>query len=62
MGFPYDTGDWSPIFADGASGVMFMGWGGAAPGLYTSIAVVICIAVLWIGNSSEQKQYDKAEK
>ena len=23
MGFPYDTGDWSGIFAEGASGVMF---------------------------------------
>ena len=26
MGFPYDTGDWSEIFAEGASGVMFTGW------------------------------------
>ena len=37
MGFPYDTGDWSGIFAEGASGVMFTGWGGSAPGWYLSL-------------------------
>ncbi len=62
MGFPYETGDWTATFAEGASGVMFTGWGGTAPGLYTAIAIVICVAVLVLGNSSEQKQYDKAEK
>jgi len=61
MGFPYETSDWSAIFAEGenVSGVMFMGWGGSAPGWYTLIAIVICALVLVIGNISEQKQYDK---
>lgn len=62
MGFPYDTGDWSSIFSAEGSGVMFMGWGGSAPGFYTLIAIIICIAVLWMGNSSEHEQYDKVEK
>ena len=61
MGFPYDTGDWSGIFAEGASGVMFTGWGGSAPGWYTLIAVIICIVVLVMGNSSESKKYSEFE-
>ena len=62
MGFPYDTGDWSGIFAEGASGVMFTGWGGSAPGWYTLFAVIICIVVLVMGNSSEAQKYKDAEK
>ena len=62
MGFPYDTGDWSGIFAEGASGVMFTGWGGSAPGWYTLIAVIICIVVLVMGNGSEAQKYKNAEK
>ena len=50
MGFPYDTGDWSGIFAEGA------------PGWYTVIAIIICIVVLVMGNSSEAQKYKNAEK
>ena len=62
MGFPYDTADWSEIFTEAASGVMFMGWGGSAPGIYTLIAAIICVVVLWMGNSSEKAKYEDAEK
>ena len=62
MGFPYDTGDWSAIFAEGASGVMFMGWGGAVPGFYTFVAAVICLVVLWKGNKTEHEKYEQVGK
>ena len=52
MGFPYDTADWAVV-----DGAMFMGWGGASPGLYTVIAIIICIAVLLVGNASEHSKY-----
>lgn len=57
MGFPYDTADWAVV-----DGAMFMGWGGSAPGIYTLIAAIICVVVLWMGNSSEKTKYEDAEK
>lgn len=51
MGFPYDEASWSVV-----DGAMFMGWGSSAPGLYTLIAVVICVAVLIYGQISEAKK------
>ncbi len=57
MGFPYDSATWDVV-----DGAMFMGWGSAMPGVYTAIAAVICVYVLWAGNRSEKKQYEKAEK
>ncbi len=57
MGFPYDTADWAVV-----DGAMFMGWGGIAPGIYTLIAAIICVVVLWMGNSSEKAKYEDAEK
>ena len=39
-----------------------MGAGGSMPGLYSVIAILLCLVVLWMGNSSERKQYDKAGK
>lgn len=48
MGFPYDEASWSVV-----DGAMFVGWGSAAPGLYTFIACVICVAVLVYGQRSE---------
>lgn len=57
MGFPYDTADWAVV-----DGAMFMGWGGLAPGIYTLIAAIICVVVLWMGNSSEKAKYEDAEK
>lgn len=56
MGFPYEEASWSVV-----DGVMFMGWGGAMPGLYTAIAAGICIAVLVFGQITEMRkarQYD----
>lgn len=57
MGFPYETADWSAV-----DGAMFMGWGGSMPGVYTFIAAVICVAVLWAGNRSEHAKFNKAKK
>ena len=57
MGFPYDTADWAVV-----DGAMFMGWCGSAPGIYTLIAAIICVVVLWMGNSSEKAKYEDAEK
>ena len=54
MGFPYDTPSW-----DGVSGAIFMGSGSSAPGVFTAIAIVICIAALLIGNSKEAGKYKK---
>lgn len=52
MGFPYDSATWDVV-----DGAMFTGWGSAMPGLYTLIAIVICVLVLVLGNSSEHKRY-----
>ncbi|MEO9684430.1 MAG: hypothetical protein ABJR46_07865 [Tateyamaria sp.] len=55
--FPYDEASWSVV-----DGAMFMGWGGALPGLTTFIAAVICVVVLVIGQRSETekaKAFDK---
>jgi len=57
MGFPYSEATWDVV-----DGAMFMGWGGSAPGLYTAIAAVICVAVLVIGNGSEKKKAKRFEK
>jgi len=57
MGFPYDSASWDVV-----DGAMFMGWGSAMPGIYTLIAIIVCVYVLWSGNRSEHKQYDKVEK
>ena len=54
MGFPYDTADWAVV-----DGAMFMGWGGSAPGLYTAIAAVICVAVLVFGQRTEVTKTSK---
>ncbi|MDP4990749.1 MAG: hypothetical protein NWQ37_06045 [Marivita lacus] len=55
--FPYDQANWDVV-----DGAMFMGWGGALPGLTTVIAAIICVAVLVIGQRSETakaKTFDK---
>ena len=54
MGFPYDEAAWSVV-----DGAMFMGWGTAMTGVYTAIAAAVCAYVLWAGNKSEHKQFDK---
>lgn len=56
MGFPYEEASWSVV-----DGAVFMGWGGAMPGLYTAIAGIICVGVLVYGQMTEMRkarQYD----
>lgn len=52
MGFPYAEASWSVV-----DGAMFMGWGTSMPGVYTAIAIAVCVYVLWAGNRSEKKRY-----
>lgn len=55
--FPYEEATWSVV-----DGAMFMGWGGALPGLSTLVAAIICVAVLVYGQKSESakaKRFDK---
>ena len=54
MGFPFDTPTW-----EGVSGPIFMGTGSTLPGLFSLIAVVICIAALLLGNGMEASKYKK---
>jgi len=57
MGFPYDTADWAVV-----DGAMFMGWGSSMPGLYTLIAMGICVAVLVVGQAKESAKAKKFDK
>lgn len=53
MGFPYDNGGtWTDV-----SGPIFMGAGGAAPGTYAVIGIVICIVALVLGQKAEASKY-----
>lgn len=52
MGFPFDEASW-----DGVSGPIFMGAGSSAPGVFTFIAIVVCIVALVIGQRAEAKKY-----
>lgn len=52
MGFPYENASW-----DGVSGVIFVGGAGGSAGLYSIIAIGICIAALLIGNAMESGKY-----
>lgn len=52
MGYPYDTASW-----DAAGGPIFMGWGTSLPGIFTMIAIAICIAALVIGQAAEAAKY-----
>ena len=56
MGFPYESATWDVV-----DGAMFMGWGSSMPGLYTAIAAIVCVYVLWAGNRHEQKRYDNSK-
>ncbi|MGC1498302.1 MAG: hypothetical protein WA790_21025 [Sulfitobacter sp.] len=46
--FPYEEASWSVV-----DGAMFIGANTSLPGLTTLVAVVICVAVLVIGQRSE---------
>lgn len=52
MGFPHDGASW-----DAVSGPIFMGWGSSLPGIFTVIAIILCIAALVIGQAAEAKKY-----
>ncbi|MCR9115134.1 MAG: hypothetical protein NXH84_17780 [Rhodobacteraceae bacterium] len=52
MGFPFDTPTW-----DGVSGPIFMGTGGAMPGLFTMIAIGLCVLALAMGQATENNKY-----
>ena len=54
MGFPFPEATW-----DAVTGAMYMGAGGNAPLIYTLIAAVACVVVLWLGNRSEHDFYKK---
>jgi hypothetical protein len=56
MGFPFDTPTW-----DGVSGAIFMGAGGAMPGLFTLIAIVLCVVALALGQKTENSKYKNHE-
>ncbi len=51
MGFPYDEANWAVV-----DGAMYMGAGGSMPGVFTVIAMAICVAVLFVGHRSEAKK------
>ena len=57
MGFPYSVGDWSAV-----DGAMFMGWGTVMPTFYTLIAMIVCIAILVVGDMIEKDHYEKLKK
>lgn len=52
MGFPFDTPSW-----DGVSGAIFMGQN--MTGVFSIIAIAICIAALLLGNGVEASKYKK---
>lgn len=52
MGFPYESATWEVV-----DGAMFIGWGTVMPGIYTAIAIGVCIYALWAGNRADQKSY-----
>ena len=54
MGFPFETASW-----EGVSGPIFMGLGSAMPGLFTLIAVGLCIGAIAIGEKAEAAKYAK---
>ena len=57
MGFPFETATW-----EGVSGAIFMGYGSAMPGIFSVIAIGLCIAALAIGQKAEAKSYEKYKR
>ena len=55
--FPYSEASWDVV-----DGAMFMGWGTALPGICTVIAMIICAAVLVIGQRSETEKAKRFDK
>ena len=55
--FPYSEASWSVV-----DGAMFMGWGTVMPMFYTLIAMIVCIAILVVGDMIEKDHYEKLKK
>jgi len=56
MGFPGEEAAWSSV----AGAAIYPGADGSMPGVWSVIAIIACIATLWIGHSSEAKKYKNA--
>ncbi len=54
MGWPFDDPTW-----DGVSGAIYMGLGTALPGVFSVIAIGLCIAALAYGQAQEAASYKK---
>ena len=52
MGFPFETAEW----AAGMEAI-FPVAGGSMPGLYSLIAIVLCIGALALGQKAESSKY-----
>lgn len=57
MGWNFGTADWAVV-----EGAMFPGQGGAAPGVWSLIAIILCIVILVMGNMKEHSLYKDVEK
>jgi hypothetical protein len=55
--FPYEEASWDVV-----DGSMFMLAGTAWPGIFTVLAMLVCVAVLVIGQRSESEKAKKFEK
>lgn len=54
MGWPFEDPSW-----DGVSGAIYMGLGTALPGLFSVIAIALCIGALAYGQAQEASSYKK---
>ncbi len=52
MGFPFDEASWNEV-----SGPIFVGAGSSMPGVFTVLAIVVCIVALAMGQRAEAKKY-----
>ena len=55
MGFDLES-------VDAMTGAIFMGWGGAMPGVWTLIGALLLIYALWSGMRHEHEAYKKLKK
>ena len=55
MGWQHDTADWSVV-----EGALFPD--GGATGIWTIIAMAVCVVILVMGNASEKKHLNSVKK
>ena len=53
MGFPGSDGIWSSV----AGAAIFPGADGSLPGIWSAVAIALCVVVLVVGNAYESKKY-----